>query len=398
EFSTNVAIPAAVGGNLPPTASFTDTCNGLVCKFDGSGSTDPDGHVVSYAWDFGDTHTDTVEAPQHSFTTPGMYTVTLTVTDDGGDTGTTSAQITVVDLPPTAAFTGNCTGTSCNFDASTSTDPDNSIASYSWDFGDTLTGSGETTAHAYAVTGNYTVTLTVDDGEGGTSSVSHVFDAGTTTNTVVASDTFTRTVASGWGNADTGGAYTAAPGSVGAAVNGTAGTFKLAKAATGGGEYLSNVSALDSDALVNIATNVAPAGGTWGQVGYLTARRVAANTEYRARLRFTPSHTLRVSFVKVVGNTTEVMIGSEVLVSGVPYVAGRAYSLRFDVTGTAPTTLQAKVWVAGTTEPAKWTLTASDSEPALQAAGSPGTRVFLGGSATSFPTWSFDNLSVATLP
>jgi CSLREA domain-containing protein len=397
EFSTNVAIPAS-STDVPPTASFTNTCNGLVCNFNGEGSSDVDGHVVGYAWDFGDTHTSTGETTAHGFAAPGTYTVTLTVTDDGGATGTTSTGVMVVDLPPTAAFTGSCTGTSCSFDASTSTDPDNSIASYSWDFGDTHTGSGETVNYAYAAGGNYTVTLTVDDGEGGTSSVSHVFDAGATTTTVVAADTFTRTVASGWGTADTGGAYAAAPGSAGGAVNGTAGTFKLAKAATGGGEYLPGVTALDTDALVNVATNLAPAGGTWGQVAYLTARRVAANTEYRVRLRFTTSGTLRLSFVKVVGNTTEVMIGSEVAVSGVPYVAGRAYSLRFDVSGTSPTTLQAKAWVAGTTEPSKWTLTATDSESALQAAGCPGTRVFLGGNATNVPTWSFDNLSVSTLP
>ena len=77
---------------------------------------------------------------------------------------------------------------------------------------------------------------------------------------------------------------------------------------------------------MNVSTNVAPAGGTWGQVLYLTARRVARDTEHRVRLRFTPSGALRLSFVKVVGNTTEVMIGSEVPVSGVPYVAGRAYA------------------------------------------------------------------------
>ena len=79
----------------------------------------------------------------------------------------------------------------------------------------------------------------------------------------------------------------------GGAVNGNAGTFRLAKPGSGGGEYLPSVSVLDSDSVVDVGTNVAAAGGTWGQVAYITARRVAANTEYRARLRFTPSHTLR---------------------------------------------------------------------------------------------------------
>ena len=255
-----------------------------------------------------------------------------------------------------------------------------------------------TAGHTYAATGDYTVTLTVDDGAGGTSSSSQVFHADVASSSIVAGDAFTRTVASGWGTADTGGAYAAAPGFAGGAVNGNAGTFRLAKPGSGGGEYLPSVSVLDSDSVVDVGTNAAAAGGTWGQVAYVTARRVAANTEYRARLRFTPSHTLRLSFVKVVGTTTEVAVGSEIAVAGVPYVAGRAYSIRFDVTGTFPSTLHAKVWVAGSAEPAAWSLTASDAQAALQAAGSPGVRVFLGSGSTSIPTWSFDNLSVTSLP
>ena len=102
--------------------------------------------------------------------------------------------------------------------------------------------------------------------------------------------------------------------------------------------------------------------------------------------------------MKVVGTTTEVAVGSEIAVAGVPYVAGVPIRFRFDVTGTFPSTLQAKVWVAGSPEPAAWSLTATDAEAALQAAGSPGVRVFLGGGSTSIPTWSFDNLSVTSLP
>ena len=70
------------------------------------------------------------------------------------------------DLPPTASATSNCTTLSCTFDGTGSTDPDGSVASYAWDFGDGHTGSGATAGHGYAVAGTYTYTLTVTDDQG----------------------------------------------------------------------------------------------------------------------------------------------------------------------------------------------------------------------------------------
>ncbi len=398
EFSNNVLIPTSSIGNTPPTAAFTPTCNGLACTFDASASVDADGTVVSYSWDFGDTHTGSGVAPQYSFAAPGTYTVTLTATDDGGATGTTSVDVTVVDLPPAAAFTGACTGSSCSFDASTSSDPDNAIATYTWDFGDTTTGTGAHVTHTYDASGDYTVTLTVDDGEGGTATASSVYNVTVATTTVVASDAFARSVASGWGAADVGGAYAAAQGGGVSSVDGAAGTLKItATTGAGGGQYLPSASVLNADALVDVSTSLAPVGGRWGQVSYLTLRRVAPNAEYRVRLRFVPGGGVKLSFVKTVGSNAEVAIGGEVTVAGLSYVAGGAYSLRFDVSGTNPTTLQARVWVAGTAEPGSWNLTATDSEAVLQAAGSPGVRVFLGAGATNVPTWTFDNYTVNDL-
>ena len=158
--------------NQAPTASYTTRCDGAVCDFDATGSSDPDGSVVSYAWDFGDGTNATGVTARHDFGTSGTRTVTLTVTDDEGTTGSSAADLTVVrnNAAPTASFTATCSFLACQLDATASTDSDGSVASYGWDFGDgTQDGSsGATANHTYAAGGPVVVTLTVTDNDGGT--------------------------------------------------------------------------------------------------------------------------------------------------------------------------------------------------------------------------------------
>ena len=159
--------------NQAPTASFGVTCDGADCDFDGSGSSDADGTVVSYAWDFGDGGTATGATTSHDFGTSGTRDVTLTVTDDEGTSGSLVVPVSVVrnNAAPTASFTVSCTFLDCTFDATGSGDSDGSIASYSWDFGDggpIDTTSGVSAAHSYDPAGSYVVTLTVTDNDGGT--------------------------------------------------------------------------------------------------------------------------------------------------------------------------------------------------------------------------------------
>jgi PKD repeat protein len=158
--------------NQAPTASFTFGCTSTVCNFDGTASKDPDGSIVSYAWDFGDLGTGTGATPSHDFGTSGSRNVTLTVTDDQGVTGSVTLPVSVVrsNANPTASFTASCTFLACSFDASASKDTDGSIASYAWDFGDssTDTTSGPTDSHTYGSGGSRVVTLTVTDNDGGT--------------------------------------------------------------------------------------------------------------------------------------------------------------------------------------------------------------------------------------
>jgi len=170
----------SVVADQPPVASFTESATtaptGTAISFDASASHDPDGTIVSYSWNFGDGMTATGVTTSHSYAIAGSYMVTLTVTDNSGSTGMSSASKTITDRSPTASFTftpANPTvGQTVTFDGSTSFDPDGTITNYSWTFGDGGTGTGVTTTHAYAAAGAYTVTLTVTDNSGnmGTSS------------------------------------------------------------------------------------------------------------------------------------------------------------------------------------------------------------------------------------
>ena len=170
-------VPAA--NPQPPVADAGGPYSGTVdvaVQFDGSASTDPDGSVMNYAWNFGDGNTGTGVGPVHIYTTPGTYTVQLTVTDDSGDTGSSQTTADIVELipplqAPVADAGGPYNGTAdvaIQFDGSGSTDADGNIVSYAWNFGDGNTGSGVNPAHTYTAAGTYTVQLTVTDDSGDT--------------------------------------------------------------------------------------------------------------------------------------------------------------------------------------------------------------------------------------
>ncbi|MEX2498223.1 MAG: S8 family serine peptidase [Wenzhouxiangellaceae bacterium] len=92
-----VAFLGGGGGdtNAAPTASFTFNCTELACDFDGSGSSDSDGTIASYSWSFGDGNSATGVTASNTYANDGSYTVTLTVTDDAGATGSSSQTVTV---------------------------------------------------------------------------------------------------------------------------------------------------------------------------------------------------------------------------------------------------------------------------------------------------------------
>ena len=88
-----------VTGNKPPIASFTSDCKGPSCTFYVSGSSDPDGNITSYAWDFGDGTTGAGTIVNHTYAAVGAYYVKLFVTDDIGATTTVPQTLLVTPLP-----------------------------------------------------------------------------------------------------------------------------------------------------------------------------------------------------------------------------------------------------------------------------------------------------------
>lgn len=173
------AISALIGagGNVPPTASFSTLISGLQVDFTDT-SSDADGAISSWAWNFGDGNTSSVQHPSHIYAAPGTYDVSLTVTDNESAVGVTGQTVTVDDgtgnAPPVANFAYACTDRTCLFDGSLSSD-DAGVVSYVWDFGD---GAGSTSAvptHTYASQGNYTATLTVWDAAAASDDVSASF-------------------------------------------------------------------------------------------------------------------------------------------------------------------------------------------------------------------------------
>jgi len=123
------------GGSEPvneaPTAAFTSSCTDLGCSFDGSGSSDSDGTIAGYAWDFGDGNTASGSTASHSYAAAGTYTVTLTVTDDAGASDTSSQNVTVSE-PSTGGVTLSANGyknkgrwtSDLSWDGATTTDVD----------------------------------------------------------------------------------------------------------------------------------------------------------------------------------------------------------------------------------------------------------------------------------
>ena len=132
--------------------------------------------IVGYDWDFGSGRFATGVTTSKSYSTAGVYTVTLTVTDDASGKGTLSKAVTVgAPTGPTAVITYSpkspiSTGTPLSFDGSSSTAGTSPIATYVWSWGEvgSTDTEGARVSHAFSMIGTYVVRLTVTDSQGRT--------------------------------------------------------------------------------------------------------------------------------------------------------------------------------------------------------------------------------------
>lgn len=190
--ATAVAAAVAVTGcaeeaidvieNQAPTAVLavsTSVAAGAVVPLNGVGSSDADGSIESYAWNFGDLALSSGPgaSTEHIWNAGGSFTVVLTVTDDDGADGEDSVVVVVdANAAPVAVIAAPATGSiggNVRFDGAGSSDADGQVTSFTWDFGDGQTGTGPLFDHAFATAGAFVVTLTVTDDKGASNSALH---------------------------------------------------------------------------------------------------------------------------------------------------------------------------------------------------------------------------------
>jgi PKD repeat protein len=174
--------------NGTPVPSFTFAPSTPLAKadviFDASLSTDSDGRIVSYAWNFGDGSQASGLTAKHAFDAVGDYTVTLTVTDDRGQSALLSKTVTVgLSADPKADFVISPSPAAVNqkvfFNAAPSTPaPGRTIVRYDWDYGSGRQDSGVLVWQIYTQPGTYSVVLTVTDDTGNRGSTSKTVTVG----------------------------------------------------------------------------------------------------------------------------------------------------------------------------------------------------------------------------
>ncbi|MEW2012577.1 MULTISPECIES: PKD domain-containing protein [Microbacterium] len=392
----DAAIPTT--DNVAPTAKFVHTEAGLKVDVDGSGSTDGDGRIVSYAWQFGDpaASTGTGATASHTYSSPGTYTVRLTVTDDDGASATVTHDVTVAapaaNAAPKAEFSSTPTGLAVAVDGRASTDSDGTISSYSWKFGDQAggTATGATASYTYASAGTYTITLTVTDDDGDTATKTHdVTVTAPTAGDALFADSFERTANAAWGTSDSGGAWT---------TRGTASRFSVAQGV--GAMSVGAGTSLYADTPVIDSTSTRLSGSftidkvNEGMYVGFVARRVGT-TQWMVRARIAANGTVKLNVLR----GESVSVGAAVAPAGLTIAAGQTYRFVVDTKTTTATAISAKIWKASDAEPSAWQIERSDSTAGLQSAGSLGVFGYLPNAAANVPVaLSFDDVKIVTAP
>lgn len=379
-----------VDTRVAPSAAFTSTTESLTAKFDAATSTDANGTIASYAWDFGDGSTGTGATASHTYAAAGTYQVKLTVTDNDGLSSEKVAAVEVVRvnvIPVAKLGTPVVDGLTVSVDGSGSSDSDGSIAAMTWSFGDgTAQVAGTALTHTYATAGTYTITLSVTDNEGATNNDYLEVTVQAVDPTLLAKDGFDRT-GGGWGSAEVGGDWTLNQASQ-FSTTGTAGQVQVSAGGTRQA-MLAAVSAQDVDITTDLSLGKAPVGGAFQ---HQIIARDNGGQQYVMTTRIEANGSLRVWLSKRVGTETTLV---STTTANFGYTAGEQLKWRFVVTGSGTTTLSGTVWRASEAEPTTPTVTSTDATPELQGAGAVGLRLYTGGGVTNGPlTASIDGFEV----
>jgi len=160
---------------VPPVSAFTWTpltvFAGETVFFDSSASYDPDGVIIARIWQLGEGDSQTGIGILHTYSSPGVYQVSLTVTDDSGITVTKPMAVWVHPTMALAASSNATQGVAIlgiSFSAQVS--GGQSPYTFSWDFGDGLTSARPDPVHNYTIPRVYRVEVTVTDSLGHTAS------------------------------------------------------------------------------------------------------------------------------------------------------------------------------------------------------------------------------------
>lgn len=216
--------------------------------------------------------------------------------------------------------------------------------------------------------------------------------------TYAARDHFGRTVASDWGTADLGGAWTkSVPTASDCSVNGFSGQFTINTINSGYSARLDSVSVRDGQFLVRMQVDALASGAD--TLAYITARRSVANYEYRLRLRFSTAGNLHLAPRKIEGGSELTTLGSETAALRT-YTAKTWYWVRLELSGTTSVTFKGRMWPEGTIEPAAWDVNITDASPHanVQVAGAPGLRAQVATSGAAGQIVRVDDYKVHSIP
>ncbi|MGD9861852.1 MAG: PKD domain-containing protein [Pseudodonghicola sp.] len=159
-----VRVDAAPDADAGPDQFVTAS----VVSFDGGGSTDPDGKVAGWAWEFGDGATATGQRVSHAYERPGSYEVALVVRDDSGaplniDRDTLRVVVNASPIADAGPAQVVAPGAEFVLSGAASVDPDGQIAEYVWRFPDGSEAQGAQVAHSLTEPGLHRIGLTVSD-------------------------------------------------------------------------------------------------------------------------------------------------------------------------------------------------------------------------------------------